>query len=81
MENQAEETVELDGVEYALTFVGDLDDEQRVAQGMPPRGTACGCQECSCANEADLWWGGSPICGCCLADCPDVHPGNETHGI
>ncbi|GAB3055204.1 hypothetical protein [Sediminivirga luteola] len=36
--------------------------------------TSCQCdQECACGNTADLVHGGTAICGCCLADCPDVH--------
>ena len=37
----------------------------------------CGCslEECSCEDNADfLTDKGLPICGCCLGDCPDVHP-------
>ncbi|AXK46622.1 hypothetical protein [Brachybacterium saurashtrense] len=40
----------------------------------PEEQTPCQCdQDCACGNTADLIHGGVAICGCCLADCPDVH--------
>ena len=33
----------------------------------------CGCTRCTCTDPADLTLGGVPLCGCCAADCPDVH--------
>ncbi|GGO92889.1 hypothetical protein GCM10011584_30340 [Nocardioides phosphati] len=45
-------------------------------------GTRCGCPLCSCAcgNDADLLAAdGTPLCGCCYADCPDVH--DQTHVV
>jgi hypothetical protein len=40
-------------------------------------GTACQCPEhCGCGNEAYLLQDGVPVCGCCMADCPDVHGPN-----
>lgn len=40
-------------------------------------GTACQCPEnCGCGNDADLIDNGIPVCGCCMADCPDVHGPN-----
>ena len=40
----------------------------------PAETTACQCpQGCGCGNDADLVYGEIAICGCCLADCPDVH--------
>lgn len=35
----------------------------------------CACERCACAcaDPADLTLGGVPLCGCCTADCPDVH--------
>lgn len=37
------------------------------------RGTLCSCPDCACTNEADIDLGRGPVCGCCAADCPDVH--------
>lgn len=33
------------------------------------------CSDCECVNTTNLLVGdgNTPICGCCLADCPDVH--------
>lgn len=33
----------------------------------------CGCPDCTCPNPGDIDLGNGPMCGCCLADCPDVH--------
>lgn len=34
----------------------------------------CRCpRQCGCGNTTDLLAGDVPYCGCCLADCPDVH--------
>lgn len=33
----------------------------------------CRCERCTCTDPADLTVGGMPLCGCCAADCPDVH--------
>lgn len=35
----------------------------------------CQCPDCECVNTNDLLVGDdeTPICGCCLADCPYVH--------
>lgn len=34
----------------------------------------CRCPDCECTNVTDLLVGDdTPVCGCCLADCPDVH--------
>lgn len=35
----------------------------------------CPCLDCECTNTTDLLVGdnNTPMCGCCLADCPDVH--------
>lgn len=41
-----------------------------------PEGTDCECVAvgCSCENDADLVRSdGTAICGCCFAECPDVH--------
>lgn len=72
------EPIELDGVSYDVLPAGELGDSQRKAWNLPPRGTLCACPLCSCVNEADVGSVEHPICGCCLADCPDVHPDAET---
>ncbi|MGK0716835.1 hypothetical protein ACR5KS_12390 [Leucobacter sp. W1153] len=33
----------------------------------------CGCDRCTCTDPSDLTLAGVPLCGCCAADCPDVH--------
>lgn len=35
----------------------------------------CRCPDCECTNTTDLLVGdgATPMCGCCLADCPHVH--------
>lgn len=35
----------------------------------------CRCPDCECTNTTDLLVGdgATPMCGCCLADCPQVH--------
>lgn len=35
--------------------------------------TTCDCTRCTCSEPADFTFGGVPLCGCCAADCPDVH--------
>jgi hypothetical protein len=77
MENQDDTSIVLDGVIHGVVFSGDLSDAERSAQGFPPKGTKCACSKCSCENEADVGSVEHPICGCCLADCPDVHPDAE----
>ena len=42
-----------------------------------PEGQMCQCQECYCVDEADMPCGELFLCGCCMADCPDVHPWNN----
>lgn len=46
----------------------------KVLNGAEPP-VPCRCPDCECTNNADLVVGASatPICGCCLADCPHVH--------
>lgn len=47
------------------------------------RGVRCECRKpgCSCSNDADLILAdGSRVCGCCLVDCPDVHPDTDSTG-
>ena len=77
MKNQGGTSIVLDGVAYEVVFSEDLTDSQRSERGLPPRGTRCGCDRCECQNEADIGTVEDPICGCCLADCPDVHPDAE----
>ena len=36
----------------------------------------CNCDVCECVNRE--YMAGAGLCGCCAADCPDVHP--ETGG-
>ncbi|QAY60000.1 hypothetical protein ET475_08345 [Microbacterium protaetiae] len=74
MKNQGDESIEIDGVIYEVAFSSELDDAQRADLGLPARGTMCACSRCACENEADAGRIEHPICGCCLADCPDVHP-------
>jgi len=38
-------------------------------------GTVCACTRCACVNDAELVLGTVAMCGCCAADCPDVHEG------
>lgn len=34
----------------------------------------CDCRDCECTQSTDLELSdGSHMCGCCMADCPDVH--------
>lgn len=35
----------------------------------------CRCEDCTCTNTTNLLVGehDTPMCGCCLADCPHVH--------
>ena len=49
---------------------------------MPPMG-ACTCEDCrgECGNQAEVQWSKGGICGCCMADCPDVHPWNNEETI
>ena len=68
-------SIVIDGVTYDLALEGELGDAERVGRGYPPRGLKCSCTRCSCENEGDVGALEHPICGCCLADCPDVHPG------
>ena len=45
------------------------------------RGVRCKCRRpgCSCNNDADLILADrSRVCGCCLVDCPDVHPDTDS---
>lgn len=37
-------------------------------------GVACTCRRCVCTETAEVVLG-APLCGCCAADCPDVHRG------
>ena len=69
--------VEFDGELHEIISIGDLSDAERAAQDIPPRGTKCACDRCTCENEGDSGTIENPICGCCRADCPDVHPDAE----
>ena len=73
MKNQAEASIVIDGVTYDLVLGGEYSDEERAELGYPSRGAKCSCKRCSCDNEGDVGTLERPICGCCLADCPDVH--------
>lgn len=77
MKNWDEQTVEIDGERYDIVFSSDLDDAKRAEWGMPALGAKCACERCACTNEADCGSAEHPICGCCLSDCPDVHPEAE----
>lgn len=43
------------------------------------RPVACRCPDCECVNTTDLLVSDddTPMCGCCLASCPDVHGPDE----
>lgn len=69
--------VVLGGVEYDIVFASEVSDDRRLELGLPARGTRCSCKDCVCRNEADAGTLQHPLCGCCLADCPDVHPVHE----
>lgn len=78
MKNQDQDrVVVLDGIEYDIVFASESDDEQRIKLDLPARGTRCTCAACVCENDADAGSVEHPICGCCLADCPDVHPDTD----
>jgi hypothetical protein len=70
--------IELNGKLQRVLFSADLSDYDRARLGHPARGTTCACPDCSCTNEADMGTPEHPICGCCLADCPDVHGTKST---
>lgn len=75
MKNQDQDrVVVLGGIEYDIVFAPEIDDKQRFELDLPPRGTRCTCAVCLCENDADAGSVEHPMCGCCLADCPDVHP-------
>lgn len=69
--------VVLDGIEYDVVFASEVGDERRAELDLPARGTGCSCIVCVCENEADAGSVAHPMCGCCLADCPDVHPAQQ----
>lgn len=73
MQNDEEPTIEINGVQFSVSFTSDMTDEDRLRHGMPARGTICACPDCTCSNEADVGTPEDPRCGCCVADCPDVH--------
>lgn len=39
----------------------------------------CNFEGCSCGDTTDMLFGNIPICGCCAADCPDVHPDHPSN--
>src|SRR5690349_8972673 len=42
---------------------------------------ACACPDCTCRNFGDIITNsGRPMCGCCMADCPDVHGRDGARG-
>lgn len=73
MPNQEATYVTLDGEKHLVRFSADLAGAKRAALGYPTQGTLCACPDCGCQNEADMGTQDDPICGCCLADCPDFH--------
>ena len=73
MPNQEATYVTLDGETHLVVFSADLTDAERAELGHPALGTRCACSDCNCANNADMGTQDHPICGCCLADCPDAH--------
>lgn len=64
----------LGGIEYNVVFASEVDDARRIELDLPVRRTRCSCGKCACENDADAGSTARPMCGCCLADCPDVHP-------
>lgn len=74
MQNEDPVYVEADGERYKVVFSAELNNDERAALGHPAVGTPCACSRCTCSNDADMGTPEHPICGCCLADCPDVHP-------
>ena len=73
MQNAEERFIEIDGVRFEVQFASEMTDEERQQLGMPARGTPCACPDCTCTNESDMGTPEHPRCGCCVADCPDVH--------
>lgn len=67
--------VVLGGIEYDVVFASEVADERRAELDLPARGTGCSCIVCE--NEADAGSVAHPMCGCYLADCPDVHPAQQ----
>lgn len=43
--------------------------------GRDPEAAGCECARCECHEHAEINIGGARLCGCCAADCPDVHEG------
>lgn len=78
MTNQDQDrVVVLGGIEYDAVLASEISDARRIELDLPARGTQCSCGKCGCENEADAGSAAHPMCGCCLADCPDVHPETE----
>lgn len=74
---ESDRVVVLGGIEYDVVFASEVSDGRRIKLDLPVRGTRCSCTDCVCENEADAGSLDHPFCGCCLADCPDVHPESE----
>jgi hypothetical protein len=82
MKNQEQGRVMvLGGIEYDIVFASEINDEQRIELDLPARGMRCSCPVCVCVNEADAGSVARPMCGCCLADCPDVHPKRDSSTV
>lgn len=79
MQNSEKTKIVIDGIAHDVTFADEFDDAERAEAGLPPRGSACSCRRCVCANEADTGTLAVPLCGCCRADCPDVHPNGRNY--
>lgn len=69
--------VVLGGIEYDVVFESEVGDERRAELDLPARGTGCSCIVCVCESEADASSVAHHMCGCCLAECPDVHPAQQ----
>lgn len=77
MKNQGQDrVVVLGGIEYDIVSASEVSDVRRAELDLPVRGTRCSCEKCACENDADAGSAAHPVCGCCLADCPDVHEGH-----
>ncbi len=81
MKNEdSDRVVVLDGIEYDIVFASEVSDDRRIDLRLPARGTRCSCRDCARENHADAGTIEHPMCGCCLADRPDVHPERQTDG-
>jgi hypothetical protein len=57
-----------------MSVLGNTLEPMKVLDDGEPL-VACECQDCECTNTTDMLVGdgATPMCGCCLADCPHVH--------